>query len=97
LNGGKGEHIRCENANEKKYRLWIRETDDDLSLIKMLVLDSSLVASNAFDGKKALAVAEEMGVGWRIGHEYPNYDGPETGCSSKLSLVNSFRFEACGR
>lgn len=58
----------------------------------MLVLNSSLVAGNAFDGEKALAVVEKMGVGWRIGHEYPNYDGPEAGCPSKLSLVIFFSF-----
>ena len=69
-------YLRCKDADKEQNGLDIQETGFDLTLIKVLVLDTSLIGSNAFDCKKTLAVVEEMSIRRGVGHEDPNNDCP---------------------
>jgi uncharacterized protein involved in copper resistance len=57
------DHLRCKDTDEDQNGLGIEETQFDLTLIERLVLDSSLVASNALDSDESLALVEEGCIG----------------------------------
>lgn len=83
-----GDDIRSKHADEEQDGLRVCETCPDLAVVEVLVLDAHLVSGNPLDRDETLAVAEEVGVGRRVGQEKPDDQGPQTSHSSELYCVN---------
>lgn len=77
-------HIRGKNRNEEKKSLGIGKSNQDLTFVKRLVLDASLITGNTLDCNQTLSVVQESCVGWRIGEEEPDNDSPQAGRATKL-------------
>jgi hypothetical protein len=60
----------CKCSEEPRLR--ILQSLDELVMLEMLVLDASLIASEAADGDDALFLGQEPSVEWRVRENEPN-------------------------
>jgi hypothetical protein len=55
--------LRSKNTGEDKNGLGVRETSNDLSFVKMLVLNTSFIVRDTLNSNQSLAMVEEDRIG----------------------------------